>query len=387
MKKIILLLFPLSLLAQGGIQFESMTWEEALSASRKSNKLIFLDAYTTWCGPCKTLEKYTFTDESVGAFFNSAFINVRFDMEQYPGLELAEKYEVDLYPTLLFINGKGELVHRGCGALEVNELMGLADLALSEHGSFLALRQQYESGNRTIGFIDQYMSALQNACRNLDDFLSDFFLREPNDSLMNETNWYVFSEYDFDVYGDRFQYLLKNQAAFETVIEKKFVQDKIYDTFIMKYYDLSEAEDFALFGLQSLLYLAKRNEFSRKQELLDFLNFGYGELSENWNLYSEAATSFINPEKENSDLILDVAWKFYLFVEDQEKLLIALNWTKYVLDKEEPNPSNIDTYASLLFKLGRKEDAIKFEEQALQLAQSWGEDSKHFEYQLAKFKK
>ena len=386
MKKLFLLLFPLSIIAQDGIQFQSIGWDEALAASRKTNKLIFIDAYTTWCGPCKALEKYTFTDPSVGALFNASFVNVRFDMEQYPGLELAEKYKVDLYPTLLFVNGSGELIHRGCGAVEIDEMLELGKTALEGEETLWALKKKYESGDRSIELLDQYITALQNACQSLDGFLLNYFAVISNDSLRNKPNWYVFSEYDFDIYGSRFQYLLKNQKSFEEVLESDLVQDKIYDTFMAKYFELAEAEGFALFGVQSLKYMVEQNEFDRKQELLNFLNFGYGELSENWELYSDGAIAFIKPEVENPDLVLDVAWKFYLFVDDSQKLLTALNWTKYILEMEDPNPSNIDTYASLLYKIGRKADAIKFEGQALQLAQSWGEDTRHFEYQLKKFK-
>ncbi|MCP4459993.1 MAG: DUF255 domain-containing protein [Cytophagales bacterium] len=389
MKKLFLLLYliPLASIAQVGIQFQSLSWDEALAASKKSNKLIFIDAYTTWCGPCKALEKYTFTDASVGTLFNASFINVRFDMEQYPGLELAEKYEVNLYPTLLFVNGNGELIHRGCGAMEIEELLDLGSVALNGKQTLSALKGKYENGERSIEIIDQYVQALQSACQNVDEFLSDYFEKVPNDSLSSEANWYVFSEYDFDIYGDRFQFFLENQKGFEANVEQKKVQDKIYDTFMMTYFKLTESEDFALFGVQSVIYMAEQNEFDRKEELLNFLNFGYGELSGNWELYSDAAIAIIKPESENPDLVLDVAWKFYLFVDDPDKLFKALSWTKIILEIEEPNPSNIDTYASLLFKIGRKEDAIKFEEQAFQLAESWGEDTQHFEYQLAKFKK
>lgn len=387
MKKLLIFLFPIYVFAQGGIQFQSMSWDEALAAAQKSNKLIFMDAYTTWCGPCKALEKYTFTDPSVGDLFNESFINVRFDMEQYPGLELAEKYEVNLYPTLLFINGDGELVHRGCGAIEIDELIALGKTALDENNSLAALQKKYDSGERSIELIDLYISALQNACQDLDSFLGDYFDQVPDSTLGQETNWYTFSEYDFDIYGSRFQYLLKNQSELEQTVSKSEVQNKIHDTFMVKYFDLAETEDFALFGVQSLQYMVGQNEFDRKAELTDFLNFGYGELSENWELYADGAISFIEPELENPDLVLDVAWKFYLFVDDPEKLLKALNWTKHVLEAEEPNPSTIDTYASLLFKIGKKNDAIKYETQALQLAESWGEDVHHFEYQLAKFKK
>ena len=383
MKKILLLLFPISLLAQTGIVFKDQSWEATLSEAKKTNKLIFLDAYATWSGPCKALEKYTYTDPSVGEFFNASFINVRFDMEQYPGLELAEKYNVTLYPNLLFINGEGELVHRGCGALEVEELLDLGKEAITPESTLLSLKMRYLNGERSSEFMDAYLSTQANACLDVDGFLSDHFNVIPDDKLNSPENWYIIREYVSDIYSREFLYVLKNPGKFNA----DEVQDKIYNTFMQNYYDMSEAEAFALFGIKSIKYLAEQHEFSRKKEFLNLVDLGLGELTEDWEMYARGAVSFIKPETEEQDFILDVAWKFYLFVDDKENLLKALNWTKYVLDNYDPDPAIIDTYASLLYKLGKKEDALKFEQQALQLAQSWGEETQHYEYQLAKFKK
>ena len=74
-----------------------------------------MDAYTTWCGPCKRMAAEVFTEPEVGRFYNENFINVKIDMEKGEGIELARQYDVYAYPTLLFINGEGELVHRGLG--------------------------------------------------------------------------------------------------------------------------------------------------------------------------------------------------------------------------------------------------------------------------------
>lgn len=387
MKKLILLLLPLSLLGQSGIQFKDMSWETALNEAKKTNKLIFLDAYATWCAPCKTLEKYTFTDAAVGALFNSTFINVRFDMEQYPGLELAEKYQVNVYPTLLFINGNGELVHRGCGAVEVSELLTLGQDAMNPEKSLLSMKKVYEAGDRSPEKMEEYLTALSAACQDLTVFLTNHFAGVSETQLPDNENWFLIREYVGDIYSREFLYLLKNQEAFHAKQDQQAVQDKIFDTFMMAYYDVAESPDYALFGMKSIRYLADTHEFEEKKAFIDFLDFGQGELMEDWEMYARGATSFIEPETENKDLIMDVAWKFYLFVNDKEQLLKALNWTKYVLENNEPDPAVIDTYASLLFKIGRREEAIKFEEQALQLAQSWETDTEHFEFQLAKFKK
>ena len=82
----------------------------------------------------------------------------------------------------------------------------------------------------------------------------------------------------------------------------------------------------------------------------------------------------------------DLAWKFYLFVDDEQKLQIARGWAKEAVDSD-PSPSAIDTYASLQFKLGNTKEAIELESQAIELAESMAEDISHFQHQLKKFQK
>lgn len=93
-----------------GISFIEGDWNKALAEAKKQHKLIFLDAYTTWCGPCKLLKKNTFTDKAAGDFFNKNFINVAVDMEKGAGPALLKKYNVNAFPTLLIINENGEAV-------------------------------------------------------------------------------------------------------------------------------------------------------------------------------------------------------------------------------------------------------------------------------------
>src|SRR5690606_13989780 len=99
-----------------GIKFSSLTYSEALKLSEKTGKPIFIDCYTVWCGPCKLLAKNTFTDAAVGSFFNETFINLKIEMEKdADGPELSRLFKVRAYPTLLFVDGKGELVKQSLG--------------------------------------------------------------------------------------------------------------------------------------------------------------------------------------------------------------------------------------------------------------------------------
>lgn len=108
-----------------GIMFQKGTWEEVLDLAKKKNKLIFLDIYTTWCGPCKMLKNKTFPDSSVGSFFNANFISYAIDAESKDGAEVAKKYKIAGYPTLLFVNRNGDIVHETLGFHSPKELLEL----------------------------------------------------------------------------------------------------------------------------------------------------------------------------------------------------------------------------------------------------------------------
>ena len=109
----------------GGIQFKKESWNDVLKQAKKENKLIFLDIYATWCGPCKRLKANTFSNEEVGKLYNQKFINVALDGEKGEGLTLAQKYGVRSYPTLLFLDGNGNIVVRTGGYHNSDEFIEL----------------------------------------------------------------------------------------------------------------------------------------------------------------------------------------------------------------------------------------------------------------------
>ena len=98
-----------------GIQFLENSWAKALERAKKENKPIFLDAYASWCGPCKLLKKNTFTKKEAGDFFNAHFVNVDIDMEKGDGPSLSENFDVDANPPLIIAAKNGNIVqsHKG----------------------------------------------------------------------------------------------------------------------------------------------------------------------------------------------------------------------------------------------------------------------------------
>ncbi|MCB0706787.1 MAG: thioredoxin family protein [Saprospiraceae bacterium] len=118
-------------LSAQGIQFFEGSYSEALEKAADEGKLVFIDCYTTWCGPCKWMSAEVFTVEEVGTFFNTHFINVKMDMEKGEGRAMAGKFQIRGYPTLIIIDpSSGEEVDRALGAQRVDPLLSMGKKAI-----------------------------------------------------------------------------------------------------------------------------------------------------------------------------------------------------------------------------------------------------------------
>ena len=109
-----------------GILFFDGKLSEAKAIAQKEGKMLFIDCYTSWCAPCKKMSKEVFTQKDVGAHFNEHFINYKLDMETKEGIALSKDYQVQFYPTLLFITPEGELVRKEIGYHSKKQLLSLA---------------------------------------------------------------------------------------------------------------------------------------------------------------------------------------------------------------------------------------------------------------------
>ena len=130
MKKILLLTVFLTwigsiTLAQNnqGIKFEKGTFSEILAKAKAQKKLVFMDVYASWCGPCKRMASEVFTQKKVGDYFNATFVNAKFDAEVGEGRTIATRYGVNAYPTFLLLNGDGKLVGKMVGGSPADEFI------------------------------------------------------------------------------------------------------------------------------------------------------------------------------------------------------------------------------------------------------------------------
>ncbi len=119
--------------ASSGVQFIEDDWNTALQKAQKEKKLIFIDIYATWCGPCKMLRQYTFTDTAVGRFFNNNFVNISVDGEKGVGPQLAQQFSIEGYPSLIITDATGKPVLLTAGYMQANDLLRFANEALKRN--------------------------------------------------------------------------------------------------------------------------------------------------------------------------------------------------------------------------------------------------------------
>lgn len=354
--------------AFAGIDFFDGTWAEALAEAKSKRKLIFVDAYTVWCGPCKAMSRNTFPDERVGEFYNENFISYKFDMEKGEGPAFAEKYQVLAYPTLLFINHNGDQIHKAVGYLSPPQLMTEGRKALDPKKNQALLELEYEAGSDDPEVLLNY--AL-NQYKEEGDYRAagaKYFATQTDKELLSNKNWEAIKKLTTEIDSREYQYLLTKQKKF---IKKQGIQpvlDKIYE--VCKKQTLAAALTGDKARYEAALNVANtrlKKEYP-KGMTANRLRMVYAEATKDWEDYAQKAIYHFETYTILRSKELDhAAGLFHKHVDDPDQLQHALKWAKQSVALENEFYNN-NTYAHLLYKTGNYSEALKYANIALRLA-------------------
>ncbi len=369
----LLLTFAVTTSVKADIQFQHGPWQEILAQAGKENKLIFVDAFTSWCGPCKWMAANTFTNDEVATFFNTNFINAKIDMEKGEGPDLAETYNVRAYPTLLFVNATGELVHFAIGALDAAQFLKLGKDVLDPNFASLAkMKKQFAAGETDREFLATYILSLKEVGESTEAALAKFRSGMNGAALLEDNNWKVFNALFNKLDSEEAQYFLAHLSDFA----KKHGEEQVYYKALNMYSS----------GMIKAIYTGGTPaEYDAGKQILlksGVKGAAYRALSydlewykrqDDWDNYSKTAIEFV---KQTPDIdptgLNNLAWSFYEGVDDTKMLKTALKWITKACE-QEPSYASLDTKAMLLYKLGRKDDAIVVAKAAIEAAKASGE--------------
>lgn len=158
---IVLAVFAITAGAQTNFN-EGKTFQQILAQATDEGKPVFVDCYTSWCGPCKQMATKVFPQKEAGDYFNSKFVCWKVDMEKGEGPELAKKYEVAAYPTFLILNADGTLRATQVGSAPLDKFIKTIDGLLNDEKGLPWYQKQFKDGNRDETFLQEYMDLLDS---------------------------------------------------------------------------------------------------------------------------------------------------------------------------------------------------------------------------------
>lgn len=112
-------LFAFASIAIGQINFQDISFDEALVKAKTENKKVFIDVYTDWCGPCKSIDKNVFKKKEIGDRMNPDYVSIKIEAEKDADRGSLKQFSVRAYPTMLILDGDGKLLHRIVGSKSV----------------------------------------------------------------------------------------------------------------------------------------------------------------------------------------------------------------------------------------------------------------------------
>jgi len=411
------LFIAMSSFAQG-IVFEQGTWKQVLEKAKQTNKPIFVDVYTTWCGPCKKMSSEIFPLAEVGAVYNVNFVCYQIDAEKGEGIDFAKKYEVKAYPSYLFIKPDGTLFSRALGSMPAKSFIDVSTSALADMNDPKSIEEwdkEYLTRKNETAFLLSYMDKRSKLGKSNDQLFDEYLRLIPEEELTSDI---VVKKYANDG-----QQLKVNSFAYDNLLKNRTKYfGKLFgytDVFLMAGVMNTMREAAKLKDEQLLEKAIKAYDQlpgSSLQKQKDEIYMEYYQRAGNTNKYLKYATGFCNnylmkiskdsidkkdqltlqliekqiksgalakidsvqlaqlrqysahAERDKiSESLNNVAWKFFETTSDKKALNDALSWSKRSLEIYPENPMWMDTYANLLYKLGKNEEAVALEEEALEL--------------------
>jgi len=400
MKKLLFLFFvvPTFIYAQEkGVHFEhNLSWTEIKAKAKVENKFIFIDLFTTWCGPCRYMSSTIFPTEEAGNFMNDKFVCVKVQLDTTDndnaqvkswykdGHDLAQMFNIRAYPTYLVFDADGNAVHRFVGSTQTAaEFVNEARDALNPEKQYYVLLKQYKDGKSDSAFLHK----LANAALNSYDMINaktivDEYLNTQQD-LYTKDNLKLIESITKKSSDRGFNILYNNPAKVDSILgqgaAETITSRIIFFEEAAKY--RNQKPDWNAIGVSiTKKYPAHADEITAKTKVLFY------EFEQDWQNFQYAILEYMKKygAKASPQELNDYAWTVFQNCEDMTCVSEALEWSKRSF-KDNNEPGFMDTYANILYKLGKKDEAIMWETKARDLAAEG--DKKGYEEVIEKMKK
>jgi len=387
---LLLTTFTFSVSAQNeGIKFNhELTFADALSKAKNENKYVFIDCFTTWCGPCKLMVFDVFSQKRVGDYYNRNFINLKLDLEKPENKFIAEKYGVTAFPTYLFFDPNGVLKFKAKAYLDAPIFLEMAKAAQDKDNNFEVNAKKIKDGDRSIGTVKRFF-VQEPYFKKRESLVEECFKTLSDEEKYSEDAWDLFNIYIKDPKSEPFQFFLKNRTQYAAKYGKDVVEKRILWGLFLYTNDMDNAGFNSLRSVDPVLFDKANNIIAIAAAYWDCVKNKDSQAG--WVNLMRIATPYLDGKCDDGDYVSDKAYKIYQNrnkIKDKTILDKACEWARKAYTLQPKSNEIMDTYAHLLFATGKKNDAIKLEEEALKNAEEAAiEDRvKSYKEELLKFK-
>ncbi len=365
MKRFLLTIFLTTisfLIFSQGINFEKdSSLNEIISKSKGTNKLIFINCFNTWCDLCNDLSSKIYVQKEVGDFYNNNFVNFNINLTSHNGEQIMLKYKIVGFPTLLFLNSNGEVIHNYIGMGNANKIINQAKIALLGVQRLIDLKTKIINKDTSYEAIFAYLSSCPDA-KDKDSILEKYFKVLQDTDRFNNKSWTLFFNFVQDLNNSQFSFVLKHRAFFEKKYSQPKIESKIFQCFDYSYdkfnSDSAKTGEFKI--LDSAIFYTSKSNIYHIFCLVDNKN--------KWSLYLEKVRKYVslgNIDPIELSLVCRNIFSNYKKYDDTIGFKDAFLWSKLAYNLSPDLSLTNDIYAHFLFDSGLIQEAISLEEIAI----------------------
>lgn len=375
--------------------------DKALELANKNNKTIFIDCYTTWCGPCKQMEKVIFPNDTIREFLNANFECFRLQMDETPNdskyvqaqYKLADSinklYRITSYPTFLFISPQGQLRHKATGYKDVVNFMKTANTALvsekynDPNSKYDSLINQFDKGKINYSempyLIDKARSFYDTVKLKLLITTFQRYLEKCDKSELYKPSTYLYLKKFLNRKSKLFSRVLNNskerdqyttRAIFiiDAVIQREYIFPITKTTITMRRTSSDNSEFNWVMILDTLTKHFDKEIVQRNIIGTKVIWYAYN------NNIDSLATNYLHLLEMRGTDTLDhfedfmmnyFAWSIFNNISNNKILLDICDWMADLVRRNPSKYASLETYANLLYKVGKSEEAIKCQQQSI----------------------
>lgn len=225
MKKIFLILALALVSVAGmsqGVNFQELTLEQAIAKAKAEDKLVFIDTYTDWCGPCRLMTNNIFPMKEMGDYFNPKFISLKFNAEKgEEGPAVKTKFGITAYPTFVILNGEGELIHMFAGGVLGLGFIDKVEESFNPEKAFGELQRRFNAGERDKKLVANYIQAFMNThTGDATKLINEFESSLSEDEIICDECLFLFDDLA-GIGSKRADFIIKNVDKFRNAVGRE----------------------------------------------------------------------------------------------------------------------------------------------------------------------